>query len=246
MTITIIPRSTPGSASTGASSSAQTTRASAPGKLATTLLSVAVAGMAEPSRFRRGRAYLSERAVARLEVSPGLLHAIVVGSRPEPYGVNVEVQLVPRPADLTEEPTREQVMRLMPDSDDLRVSCTCPDDESPCKHVIAALLSLANELTERPDLMIEWVCGSSAPAERVAVGSRAKSERHLRLVQPPPPPSPYLSDEWRRFEGDDCPPPPTWNDQLSEAAVVVVATPIVDGVDIGAVLRSAIDAIVAP
>ena len=38
------------------------------GKLASTLLSVTVAGMADPARFRRGKTYVAEHAVSRLEV----------------------------------------------------------------------------------------------------------------------------------------------------------------------------------
>jgi hypothetical protein len=38
---------------------------------------------------------------------------------------------------------------------------------------------------------------------RTTVGSRARADRHLRLVPPTPPPSPFESPEWHDFFGDD-------------------------------------------
>jgi hypothetical protein len=235
MSITIIPRA-PASQGPG----------TAAGKLATTLLSVAVAGMAEPSRFRRGRAYVTERAVTRLDVSPGLLRAQVTGSRHEPYLAEVRAPLAPRPADMGNEPLREHVVRLVPEADDLRVSCTCPDDESPCKHVVAAILCFAAELSDRPELLVEFSCGSGPAPERAVVGSRARSERHLRLVAPPPPPSPFLSDEWQDFEGASASPPPTWAELLDDRPPVTVGTFMLERIDLGRVISSAVDALRAP
>ena len=54
------------------------------GRLAASLLSVTVAGLADPQRFRRGKSYLIENAVSRLELSEGVLLATVVGGRPQP------------------------------------------------------------------------------------------------------------------------------------------------------------------
>jgi hypothetical protein len=235
MSITIIPRAAtaqgPGTAA---------------GKLATTLLSVAVAGLAEPSRFRRGRAYVTERAVTRLDIAPGLLRATVTGSRREPYLAEVRVPLMPRPADLGNTPAREHIVRLVPEADDLSVSCTCPDDESPCKHVVAAILCFAAELGDRPELLVEFSCGSGPAPERAVVGSRARSERHLRLVAPPPPPSPFLSDEWQQFEGAQAPPPPTWSDLLDDHPPLTIGTFMLERIDLGRVISSAVDALRAP
>ena len=43
------------------------------GRLANTLLSVAVAGIADPTRFRKGRQYATDGAVTRLEVDHGIV-----------------------------------------------------------------------------------------------------------------------------------------------------------------------------
>jgi len=183
------------------------------GRLASTLLSVAVAGMADPPRFRRGKLYVAEGAVTRLEVSPGQLIATVMGSRDEPYQVVAAVSMVDRPPGAIEA-LRQQLTRLTPEGGDLIVSCTCPDWDDPCKHAVAGLLAFAAELVARPELLLEWRChatpGGEHTTERATVGSRALrgSERHLRLAHSAPrqsegglPLDPWATDEWRAFLG---------------------------------------------
>jgi len=154
------------------------------GKLASTLMSVAVAGMADPARFRKGKAYLAEHAVTRLEIEPGRLSATVNGSRPQPYVVEVLVDIMapvdaPTPAAL-----RLHLNRLTPEIEHMHVRCSCPDPELPCKHVVAALLALSNELVSRPNLLLHWRCEPTDEPARVQVGARARGERHLRLAPP--------------------------------------------------------------
>ena len=162
------------------------------GKLASTLLSVTVAGMADPPRFRRGKTYVKERAVTRLEVSTGTLRATVQGSRAEPYEAIVATRLVGRPAIGDAASMRTVLSQLVPDARDLMVSCSCPDWDDPCKHAVAALLAFADELVTRPELLLEWRC---EPADgegdgRPRVGQRAATGRHLRLAPEPPPERP--------------------------------------------------------
>lgn len=172
------------------------------GRLAASLLSVTVAGLADPQRFRRGKAYLADNAVSRLDLSEGVLLATVVGGRPEPYHVTITVETVDRPSDLGQVVERAHVARLIPRGDELLCSCTCPDWDDPCKHAVAALLALAAELGPRPELLVTWRCGDEHDRPRTRVGSRAKADRHLRLVPPPPPPSPFETPEWREFVGE--------------------------------------------
>ena len=220
------------------------------GRLASTLLSVAVAGMADPPRFRRGKLYVAEGAVTRLELSPGQLIATVVGSRDEPYQVVAAVGMVPRPPGPIES-LRTQLTRLTPEVGELMVSCTCPDWEDPCKHAVAALLAFAAELVGRPELLLEWRCLAAPDGEivpgRAAVGSRALrgSERHLRLahsrsLQPEPEPTPHdpwASHEWRAFLGAvPLPPPPT-----VERKRVQVRRSLLGTIDLGSWVKSALD-----
>jgi len=205
------------------------------GRLAASLLSVTVAGIADPQRFRRGKAYLADNSVSRLDLSEGVLLGTVVGSRPEAYHVTITVETVSRPDDFGQSPERAHVARLIPRADELLFSCTCPDWDDPCKHGVAALLALAAELGSRPELLVIWRCGDSDGRSRTKVGSRARSDRHLRLVPPAPPPSPFDTPEWHEFAGDDLAIPhcevPTG--PLTLPAMVVERT------DLAEVIRSA-------
>lgn len=217
------------------------------GKLASTLLSVAVAGMADPARFRRGKTYVADGAVSRLQVSSGELVATVVGSRDTPYQVVAAVKPITRPDLSGADALRSQINRLTPEAGEMMVSCTCPDWDDPCKHAIAALLAFAGELVSRPELLVEWRCvpaDGEGPA-RAQVGSRASraSERHLRLapspterVRAPEPPSPWENEEWVRFLGSAPPPAP---DVPREPAIVRRA--MLGTIDLGAWVQSALD-----
>jgi hypothetical protein len=234
------------------------------GKLASTLLSVAVAGMADPARFRRGKAYVAERAVTRLQISPGRLVANVTGSSESPYQVIIAVATIERPVLGSPEAFRQHINRLSPEPDDLTVSCSCPDWDDPCKHAIAALLAFANELVVRPELLVEWRCTATAGEGegRARVGSRATrtGERHLRLAgtgepaapavgpapvtrvrpAPPEPTPPWERPEWQTFLGTV---PPDAPDAPRDPAKVGRAQ--LGTLDLADWVRSAIDVLSA-
>lgn len=216
------------------------------GKLASTLLSVAVAGMADPARFRRGKSLVLDGSVARLEVSTGQLLATVIGSRDTPYQVMVAVRPIERPDLSTPEQLRTQINRLTPEGGELMMSCTCPDDADPCKHGVAALLAFASELVSRPELVVEFRCvpvGGDVPT-RAEVGSRARAgERHLRLapaikerVRAPEPPAPWENEEWVAFLGALPPTPPEVSSEPAKVRRAMLGT-----IDLGAWVQSAID-----
>jgi uncharacterized Zn finger protein len=214
--------------------------------LASTLLSVAVAGMADPARFRRGKTYVAEHAVSRLEITPGQLLATVTGSRDHPYQVIVTVQQIPR-VDSSPEALRTQLTRLTPEAGEMMVSCTCPDFDDPCKHAVAALLAFANELVARPELLVQWRCVTTDEPVRAQVGARARaSERHLRLAPPLPPErakvdvAPWESPEWKTFLGAM---PPVPADVPREPAKVGRA--MLGTIDLAAVVRSAVDSLIS-
>lgn len=215
------------------------------GKLASTLLSVTVAGMADPARFRRGKSYVAEHAVSRLEIAPGRLTATVAGSRETPYQVVASVQVVAPFAIESPEALRTQLTRLTPEAGELIIGCSCPDFDDPCKHSVAALLAFAGELVTRPELLVQWRCAPTGEApERPQVGSRARraSERHLRLAPPlpgdraPEPVSPWERPEWVAFLGEM---PPALPDVPAEPAIVGRA--VLGTIDLATVVRSALD-----
>ena len=150
------------------------------GKLAHTLLGVAMASIADRQRLQRGRLLLTERAVTRLEIEPGVLRALVQGGRAEAYQVVASVPLVPRPPVRNGVPERSSIGTLVPDVADLLTTCACPDRDSPCKHAIAAVLAFAEELTMRPSLLVEWRClPDDSPRARLGP---AGGRPHLRLA----------------------------------------------------------------
>jgi hypothetical protein len=177
-----------------------------PAKLAGTLLSVAAAGLVEPTRFRRGREYVGTGAVTELLVGPRRLGASVQGSRSEAYRVEIAVDAAARPAGMGDVPEREHLVHLSPASDELVCSCTCPDGYQPCKHVAAALLCFADEISWRPELLVRWRCGDTdtAGTTRARAGSRAD---RLRLPRPVAPTSPFATPEWQAFLGAPAPLP---------------------------------------
>jgi hypothetical protein len=61
------------------------------GVLASAAWTAAIAGRADPSRYRRGKEYLREQAVTSLLVRPGIITAEVLGTRAEPYLVSITV-----------------------------------------------------------------------------------------------------------------------------------------------------------
>ncbi|MFZ4719881.1 MAG: SWIM zinc finger family protein [Ilumatobacteraceae bacterium] len=211
------------------------------GKLASTLLSVQVAGIADPGRFRRGKRYVTEHAVHRLEIEPGTLTATVSGSEPRPYRVVVSCNLIPAPESTAADALRLQLARLTPDASDMFASCTCMDDDDFCKHVVAALLALSGELVNRPELLVQWRCAPAGEAVRTKVGSRARpaGERHLRLAPPlaerAAETSPWETQEWRSFLGAMPPAPPE-----APAAPVSIGRAMVGAIDLATIVRDAL------
>lgn len=191
-------------------------KARAPAKLATTMLEVLAAGSADSARFQRGRAYARDGAVVVIHVSRGRLEAEVAGSRSSEYEVTIDTVLARGVMhDVSSAPAA--LMPLVPEADDLRYSCTCPDWEEPCKHAIAALLAFAAEVGDRPDLLRMWRVGST---ERAKVGA-AKDDPAAagrRAAREPAAPKVELWElpEWREYLGtaDDAPAAPAVRELL--------------------------------
>ncbi len=127
------------------------------------------------SRLERGREYARSGQVVELDVEPGIALAKVQGSRFTPYRVRIrppvfsehqwrraEKAIAARaltlarllagemPSDI-EEVLAATKLALLPSSyEELRASCTCPDEANPCKHTAAAYYVLAESFDDDP------------------------------------------------------------------------------------------------
>jgi uncharacterized Zn finger protein len=137
-------------------------------------------GFGWDSRLQRGRSYARRGQVVDLKLGPGGVTAGVQGSQPKPYRVKIQVQpladgqweravaaLEERPLFIgqllagempaeIEDVFREAEAALFPaESEDLEMSCSCPDWAVPCKHLAAVYYLLAEWLDRDPFLLFE-------------------------------------------------------------------------------------------
>lgn len=130
-----------------------------PGRLPAAMVRVLAAELSDPGRFRRARQYAADGAVVDIAVEPGEVRAEVRGSRFDPYIVALRAALVSDGA---------TVAMLVPQRDELVATCSCPDGAVigvVCKHALAALLVLADELTIEPALLARWRSARMQPGE---------------------------------------------------------------------------------
>ena len=132
-------------------------------------------------RMELGRSYARRGQVAELHVDPGVVTAVVQGSREDPYVVRLRMPVVPRedwdrivaalaaqagyaarmlagelPLEV-QEVFEAQGASLLPEPHARLVTeCTCPDWENPCKHVAAVCYLLAEELDRDPFSLLAW------------------------------------------------------------------------------------------
>jgi len=135
-------------------------------------------GSCDPGRLARGRTYARKGQVIDFELTPGRVAGRVQGSRPQPYGVTIEIpaydkaqwtrilaalgsQALYRAALLAGEIPHELVelfdeleLPLFPA--ELAMECSCPDWGKPCKHVSAVLYVLAEAFDDDPFLVLAW------------------------------------------------------------------------------------------
>jgi uncharacterized Zn finger protein len=126
-------------------------------------------------RLARGRSYARSGAVIDLQIAAGRIDARVSGTRL----YTVEIGIAPLPAARWEKLARactgrigslvsllrgqlpDEVMRavtdreggLFPEPRQLKISCSCPDWATVCKHVAACLYGVGVRLDTRPDLL---------------------------------------------------------------------------------------------
>lgn len=132
-------------------------------------------------RLQRGRTYARAGQVMQLGLGPGVVSAIVQGSRAEPYQVRIEVDCLTDAEwrDVEEALASRAVFRakllagemprdiedvfddigvpLFPEQlADFDLSCSCPDWGMPCKHEAAVLYLLAERFDDDPFQVLLW------------------------------------------------------------------------------------------
>lgn len=123
-----------------------------PGRLLATMVKVLAAEMSDQQRLARGRRYYNDDAVIDIVIGHGSVTAEVRGSRYDPYVVTIEADGgsgVPRRSELW-------------------ASCSCPDDTGTgtdlCKHAVAAMFALSDEIAIDPELIDRWRSSRRRPA----------------------------------------------------------------------------------
>ena len=113
------------------------------------MLRALAAELSDPGRFSRAKAYARDGAVIDIDIEPGEVRGEVQGSRYEPYVATIYVA----PA-----ADGEGLLGLIPERREVMPTCSCPDAETfgVCKHALAVLLVLADEVTIEPDLLTHW------------------------------------------------------------------------------------------
>jgi uncharacterized Zn finger protein len=127
------------------------------------------------NRLPRGRTYVRNGSVIDLQIAPLEIKAMVSGS--EIYKVTVTIKALPAPqwqsicqdcaggidslVELLQGRFSNGVMErlcrqdkgLFPRPSEIRLSCSCPDSASMCKHVAAVLYGVGARLDQQPELL---------------------------------------------------------------------------------------------
>lgn len=128
------------------------------------------------NRIGRGRSYVRHRAVLDLQIQPGMVSGLVMGSTASPYRVTVTIKPIPQkqwqrikdqckgkmesikklmagkfPKALEELFTQKD-KGLFPSPKEIDLDCSCPDRAVMCKHVAAVLYGIGARLDQDPGL----------------------------------------------------------------------------------------------
>lgn len=127
------------------------------------------------NRLPRGRTYVRNGSVCHLEIKEGKVEARVIGS--SLYTVEVDISplkkskwekiketcqgkigsllelLKGKLSDNVMEVVTDKEKGLLPETEEIEFTCTCPDWAGMCKHVAAVLYGIGSRLDEKPDLL---------------------------------------------------------------------------------------------
>ncbi|MCE5201537.1 MAG: SWIM zinc finger family protein [Synergistaceae bacterium] len=134
----------------------------------------------DTGRLTRGKSYARKGQVVDIEIEPGLVSASVQGTRKKPYQIKLGFETVSDEAreillfrfrerasfaaqllagEMPEEMVdvfKEAGIPLFPNKSAVRrFKCTCPDDATPCKHIVAVLFLLGEVFDDDPFLLLK-------------------------------------------------------------------------------------------
>ncbi|HZB42064.1 MAG TPA: SWIM zinc finger family protein [Ilumatobacter sp.] len=179
--------------------------ANPPGRLPATMIKVLAAELSDQGRLSRGKRYWAEDAVVDNVVGHGAVTAVIQGSRPDPYVATIEA------TEGTGVPSKREVW----------ITCTCPDDgveTEACKHAVAALFALSDEVAIEPALIERWRSGSARRRPPAAAGLaevvplRRQQPASDAAAAPVPPTGDPLADELAMLLGAPNAAPPEFPD----------------------------------
>jgi uncharacterized Zn finger protein len=132
------------------------------------------------ARLSRGRSYARTGQVLDIAIEKGIITASVQGSRPQPYDVRIQVQMLARgawekvvqviagqaifaasllngemPQDIEDAFASAQASLFPEKVGDLQTSCSCPDWSNPCKHIAAVYYLIGEEFDRDPFLLFK-------------------------------------------------------------------------------------------
>ena len=147
------------------------------------------------NRLPRGATYVRNGSVVDLVIKPKLIEAIVAGS--EPYKIRIEIReletkrwkairsdcsesidslldlLSGKLSDGVMQRLTEQKTGLFPAPAEIKMSCSCPDYSSCCKHLAAVMYGVGARLDTRPELLflLRGVDHQELISHAIAVGN---------------------------------------------------------------------------
>jgi len=211
------------------------------GRFITVLEAIIVGG-----RLERGRNYARRGQVISLDVGPGMVSALVQGSRVQPYRVRIGLDAFGAPEwdaaeralsgsawysakllagempEDIEDALAELGLALFPASAaELSMYCSCPDWEVPCKHIAAVFYLLAEAFDDDPFSILAW---RGRTRDEFLAGLHAA--RGGAVVDPGGPGGAPLADRLGSFFAMPAPLPVTSPPAASSASVLDQVPPL--------------------
>lgn len=172
------------------------------------------------NRLTRGRSYARRGKVLSINVDPGVVTAMVEGSRPKPYSVRIKFDKLPSkdwdevlkvmsdqasyaalllagemPKNI-EEAFDEATIPLFPEEHEIEMKCSCPDWALPCKHIAAVFYVMGDMFDEDPFLLFHLrgrskdMIMKGLRERRVEIGNISKVEEEHQTSTSADPPTP--------------------------------------------------------